>query len=78
MQKKKLKEKLKLEHLITKNIYSVCDARDFLSLKNIATGVPFKVMLHETIFSATQGCNIVTILFRTVTTLFQHCNAALR
>ena len=31
-----------------------------------------------TIFSATQGCNIVTILFRTVTTLFQHCNAALR
>ena len=31
-----------------------------------------------TIFSATEGCNIVPILFRTVTTLFQHCNAVLR
>ena len=27
-------------------------------------------------FSATQRCNIVATLFRIVTTLFQHCNAA--
>ena len=32
----------------------------------------------KTIFSATQGCNIVPILFRVVTTFFQHCNAVLR
>ena len=36
-----------------------------------------KAMLHRGIcnnyFSATQRCNAVAILFRTVTTLFQHC-----
>ena len=31
-----------------------------------------------TIFGTTQGCNIVAILFRKVTTLCQHCNAVLR
>ena len=31
-----------------------------------------------TIFSATQRCNIVAILFPIVTTLFQRCNAVLR
>ena len=34
-----------------------------------------KVSLHETIFSETLLCNIVATLFRTVPTLFQHCNA---
>ena len=31
-----------------------------------------------TIVNATQRCNIVTMLFGIVTTLFQHCNAVLR
>ena len=30
-------------------------------------------MLQGTIFSASQRCNIATILFRFVQTLFQHC-----
>ena len=33
--------------------------------------------IARTIFSATQRCNIVATLFRTGTTLFQHCNAVL-
>ena len=30
------------------------------------------------LLSATQHCNIVVMLFRIVTTLFQHCNPVLR
>ena len=41
----------------------------------------YLMMLRETIrndeVSATQRCNIVATLFRTVTTLFQHCSAVL-
>ena len=44
--------------------------------------VRLKVMVHETIrnndYSATKRCNIVATLFRTVTTLFQHCSPVLR
>ena len=37
-----------------------------------------KVMLHGTIFSAKQHCNIVATLIQMVATLFQHWNAVLR
>ena len=42
--------------------------------------VSLKVMLYKTttIFSATQRCFIVAMLFRMVATLFQYCNALLR
>ena len=51
------------------------------SIPHLPNSRELKVMLPETIltmiFSATQRCNIVAALFRTVTTLFQHCSAVL-
>ena len=57
---------------ITKN--PVCPEDDNEELGDVC----YTGRFVTTIFSATEGCNIVPILFRIVTTLFQHCNAVLR
>ena len=53
-------------------------SREACVIKFVGSRLP--QVLHcafTTIFSATQRCNIIVTLFRTITTLFQHCNAVL-
>ena len=53
-------------------------SREACVIKFVGSRLP--QVLHcafTTIFSATQRCNIIVTLFRTVTTLFQHGNAVL-